>query len=124
MNFFWTSLKVYSEIVFIEISDAFKIRFQLLLPEQCLFTNVISFNIICLSFRAFIVVKISSILRNAIRLCIPESIEDILTTIREVKPEAQANQNVKEDDIGEDVIARVNEILARAFILKASDIHV
>lgn len=55
---------------------------------------------------------------------IPESIEDILTTIREVKPEAQANQNVKEEDIGEDVISRVNEILARAFILKASDIHV
>lgn len=55
---------------------------------------------------------------------IPESIEDILTTIREVKPDAQANQNVKEEDIGEDVISRVNEILARAFILKASDIHV
>lgn len=55
---------------------------------------------------------------------IPESIEDILSTIREVKPDAAAAQSVNEDDIGEDVINRVNEILARAFIMKASDIHV
>lgn len=55
---------------------------------------------------------------------IPESIDDILKTIREVKPDQNAIQNVKEEDIGEDVISRVNEILARAFINKASDIHV
>lgn len=55
---------------------------------------------------------------------IPESIDDILKTIREVKPDQNAVQNVKEEDIGEDVISRVNEILARAFINKASDIHV
>ncbi len=61
----------------------------------------------------------SSIYKN-----VPESIDDILSTIREVKTDNNAQPNVKEEDIGEDVIMRVNEILARAFISKTSDIHV
>ncbi|MGZ3788352.1 MAG: GspE/PulE family protein [Bacteriovorax sp.] len=55
---------------------------------------------------------------------VPESIEDILETIREIKPDAKKEENIKEDDIGDDVIRYVNRILAEAFVLKCSDIHI
>ncbi len=71
---------------------------------------------------AFILTNLSS--WGSIFSGIPESIDDILKTIREVKTDQVAGQNVKEEDIGEDVISRVNEILARSFVIKASDIHV
>lgn len=56
---------------------------------------------------------------------IPQSVEDILHTIREIKPELEKKEGtVKEEDIGDDVIRFVNRILAEAFILKCSDIHI
>jgi len=55
---------------------------------------------------------------------VPESIEDILDTIREVKPDAKRDENVNEEDIGDDVIKYVNRVLAEAFVNKVSDIHI
>lgn len=56
---------------------------------------------------------------------VPDSMEDVLDTIREVKPEqAKKDDNINEDDIGDDVIRYVNRILAEAYILKCSDIHI
>lgn len=55
---------------------------------------------------------------------VPESIEDILPTIREVKADAHKKDDIKEDDIGDDVIKYVNRILAEAYIKKCSDIHI
>ena len=56
---------------------------------------------------------------------VPESIEDVLETIREVKAEDRKNEeNIKEEDIGDDVIRYVNRFLAEAFIGKVSDIHI
>lgn len=56
---------------------------------------------------------------------IPQSVEDVLHTIREIKPELEKKEGtVKEEDIGDDVIRFVNRILAEAFILKCSDIHI
>ena len=55
-----------------------------------------------------------------------DSLDDILETIREIKPDDvnSENKEVKNEDIGEDVIRSVNKILAEAFVTKASDIHV
>jgi type IV pilus assembly protein PilB len=55
---------------------------------------------------------------------VPESIEDVLETIREIKPDSKKEENIKEDDIGDDVIRYVNRILAEAFVTKCSDIHI
>jgi type IV pilus assembly protein PilB len=55
---------------------------------------------------------------------VPESIEDILETIREIKIDSKKEDNIKEDDIGDDVIRYVNKILAEAFVTKCSDIHI
>lgn len=56
---------------------------------------------------------------------VPESIEDILETIREIKPEAnKKEESFKEDDIGDDIIRYVNRFLAEAFVSKVSDIHI
>ena len=62
---------------------------------------------------------------------VEESLDDILETVREVKPGDLENKAQKvsgkiktEDDIGADVIKYVNRILANSFIKKASDIHV
>lgn len=55
---------------------------------------------------------------------VPESIEDVLETIREIKADSKKEENIKEDDIGDDVIRYVNRILAEAFVLKCSDIHI
>lgn len=54
---------------------------------------------------------------------VPESIEDVLETIREIKGDKK-DENFKEDDIGDDVIRYVNRILAEAFVTKCSDIHI
>jgi len=53
-----------------------------------------------------------------------ESIEELLGTIREVRGDEKKEDNIKEEDIGDEVILLVNKILAEAFIRKASDIHV
>lgn len=56
---------------------------------------------------------------------VPENIEDILDTIREVKADSgKKEENINEDDIGDDVIRYVNKILAEAFVMKCSDIHI
>ncbi|WP_419168920.1 GspE/PulE family protein [Halobacteriovorax sp.] len=56
---------------------------------------------------------------------ITASIDEILETVREVRADqAQGDENVKEEDIGEDVISFVNKILAEAYLKKVSDIHV
>ena len=53
---------------------------------------------------------------------ITESIDELLNTIVEVKPESETDE--KEDDVGQEVIDYVNRMLADAFIKKCSDIHV
>lgn len=56
---------------------------------------------------------------------IPDSIEDVLETIREIKGDSvKKEENIKEEDIGDDVIRMVNRFLAEAFISKTSDIHI
>ena len=55
---------------------------------------------------------------------VPESIEDFLETIREIKPDTKKEDQINEDDIGDDVIKYVNRILAEAFVTKVSDIHI
>jgi len=55
---------------------------------------------------------------------VPESIEDVLETIREIKSDAKKEDDIHEDDIGDDVIRYVNRILAEAFVTKCSDIHI
>lgn len=55
---------------------------------------------------------------------VPDSIEDVLETIREVKIDSKKEESINEDDIGDDVIRYVNKILAEAFVSKCSDIHI
>ncbi|MFG1494061.1 GspE/PulE family protein [Halobacteriovorax sp. ZH4_bin.1] len=56
---------------------------------------------------------------------IQASIDEILETVREVRgDQEQGEENVKEEDIGEDIISYVNKVLAEAYIKKVSDIHV
>ncbi len=55
---------------------------------------------------------------------VPESIEDVLETIREIKADTKKDDQINEDDIGDDVIRYVNRILAEAFVTKVSDIHI
>ena len=54
-----------------------------------------------------------------------ESFEEIVGSIKELKDnkESEKDEEIKEKDIGQDVISYVNKILADAFIKKASDIH-
>ncbi len=55
---------------------------------------------------------------------VPENIEDVLETIREIKSDSKKEESINEDDIGDDVIRYVNRILAEAFVTKCSDIHI
>jgi type IV pilus assembly protein PilB len=55
---------------------------------------------------------------------VTESIDELLSTIKEVKPEDDKDETVKEEDIGDEIILYVNKMLAESFIKKASDIHV
>ncbi len=56
---------------------------------------------------------------------VTESIDELLSTIKEVVPDSVREQEtVREEDIGAEVITFVNRILAEAFIKKASDIHI
>jgi type IV pilus assembly protein PilB len=60
---------------------------------------------------------------QALYLRIPDNIDDILESIKEVKTEKKDEKVVAEDEIGESVIREVNRFLAEAFISKSSDIH-
>lgn len=53
-----------------------------------------------------------------------DSIDDLLETIKEIRSDDIDETEVKEDDIGDDVIHYVNRILADAFVKGCSDIHV
>lgn len=56
---------------------------------------------------------------------VTESVDELLETVREIKGDNLEDQvEVKEEDIGDDVVRYVNRILADAFIRKASDIHI
>jgi type IV pilus assembly protein PilB len=55
---------------------------------------------------------------------VPDNIEDVLDTIREIKADTKKDAEINEDDIGDDVIRYVNRILAEAFVSKCSDIHI
>jgi type IV pilus assembly protein PilB len=70
----------------------------------------------------FIVTTISA--WGAIFVKVPESIEDIVETVREIRADAKAEEKIDEADIGDDVIRYVNRILAEAFVSKVSDIHI
>lgn len=55
---------------------------------------------------------------------VTESIDELLSTIHEVTPESEKEADVKEEDVGDEVINYVNRMLADAFVRKCSDIHV
>lgn len=55
---------------------------------------------------------------------IKESVDDILGSIVEVTGSSTQDENIRAEDIGDDVVTFVNRMLAEAFIKKASDIHV
>ncbi len=55
---------------------------------------------------------------------IKDSVDDLIGNIVEVTAASAAEENIRAEDIGEDVLTFVNRMLAEAFIKKASDIHV
>lgn len=55
---------------------------------------------------------------------VDEAIEDLLDSIHEVRADEKVEVELKEEDIGDEVINYVNRIMAEAFIKGASDIHV
>lgn len=55
---------------------------------------------------------------------VEDSVEELIGTIVEVKSNEDNEQDVKAEDIGQDVVTFVNRILAEAFVKKASDIHI
>ena len=55
---------------------------------------------------------------------VPDNVDDILETIKEIKAEKKDEKALKEEDIGADIVRDVNRFLAEAFITKASDIHI
>ena len=59
---------------------------------------------------------------------VQESVEDLLETIQEVKIGSEEDEarevQIKDEDIGEEVISYVNKILVDSFVKKASDIHI
>jgi type IV pilus assembly protein PilB len=55
---------------------------------------------------------------------VEESVDELLSSVIEIKANADADTEVKAEDIGQDVVTFVNRILAEAFVKKASDIHI
>ena len=56
---------------------------------------------------------------------IKDSVDDLINNIQEVTAaSSQADENLKAEDISDDVVTVVNRLLAEAFVKKASDIHV
>ncbi len=70
----------------------------------------------------FIVTNISSWRKLFSR--ISDDVDDLVSSVVELKPGANADKDVRAEDIGADVITYVNRILAEAFVKKASDIHI
>ena len=56
---------------------------------------------------------------------IKDSVDDLINNIQEVTATSSAQEeNLKAEDISDDVVTFVNRLLAEAFVKKASDIHV
>ena len=56
---------------------------------------------------------------------IKDSVDDLINNIQEITAtSAAADENVRAEDISDDVVTFVNRLLAEAFVKKASDIHV
>ncbi len=56
---------------------------------------------------------------------IKDSVDDLINNIQEVTSNsAAAEENIKAEDISDDVVTFVNRLLAEAYVKKASDIHV
>ncbi|MFP5457729.1 MAG: GspE/PulE family protein [Bacteriovoracia bacterium] len=55
---------------------------------------------------------------------IQDSVDDLIGNIVEVTGANPSEENIKAEDIGDDVVTFVNRMLAEAFLKKASDIHV
>jgi len=55
---------------------------------------------------------------------IQDSVDDLIGNIVEISASNPAEENIRAEDIGDDVVTFVNRMLAEAFIKKASDIHV
>ncbi len=55
---------------------------------------------------------------------VEESVEELIKTIVEIKSSEDDQQEVKAEDIGQDVVTFVNRILAESFVKGTSDIHI
>ncbi|MEE2670623.1 MAG: ATPase, T2SS/T4P/T4SS family [Bdellovibrionota bacterium] len=55
---------------------------------------------------------------------VEDSVEELISTIVEVKASEENDADIKAEDIGQDVVTFVNRILAEAYVKKASDIHI
>jgi type IV pilus assembly protein PilB len=55
---------------------------------------------------------------------VKDSIDDVINSVQLVTAENAKDDNIKAEDISDDVITFVNKLLAEAFLKKASDIHV
>ncbi len=54
---------------------------------------------------------------------VEDSVEELVGTVFEIKGNEEAEQDIKAEDIGQDVVTFVNRILAEAFVKNVSDIH-
>jgi len=70
----------------------------------------------------FILTNISSWMKLFSK--VEESVEELIGSIVEVKASDEIDNDIKAEDIGQDVVAFVNRILAEAYVKKASDIHI
>lgn len=57
-------------------------------------------------------------------LNVEDSVDDLVGTVVEVKGAIDTEQDIKAEDIGQDVVTYVNRILAEAFVKGVSDIHI
>jgi len=55
---------------------------------------------------------------------VQDSVEELIGTVVEVKANMEQEEDVKAEDIGQDVVQFVNKILAESFVKGSSDIHV
>lgn len=55
---------------------------------------------------------------------IKDSVDDLINNIQEVTANSAVEENIRAEDISDDVVTFVNRLLAEAYIKKASDIHV
>ena len=69
----------------------------------------------------FILTNISS--WRKLYLGVKESVDDLINNIVEVSG-SQVQEDIKAEDISDDVVTFVNRVLAEAYVKKASDIHV